>query len=320
MGDPTTTDSNALTLSFPDANALTNLPPGAEFAVVRQMVETLFARVETLQQHQAIQLAGVHDRLDAVELQIPMIQEQSALRIRDLEARMSAEIEEIGAGLQTEVTGRFSSLAAQMEAQREELGQIRESKRLAETRLDRAILDIERLCANLGAPSREEPAKSTLTPIHSRISEHIRKAALDLAPGVDNPLVADPQLKKPRKPLEESIERAVARPPSPAHAANGIPDFEAWKRRFMEEDEPPFPALTAEAVKPSSIVVCPRCFSDRTRPATANHWDRLFRLAGFTPHRCKSCAHRFYKRESPASSAPDNGQPPARTPNAMETR
>jgi len=46
------------------------------------MMETLFAKMETLQQNQAIQLAGVHDRLDAVELELPLIQEQGALRIR----------------------------------------------------------------------------------------------------------------------------------------------------------------------------------------------------------------------------------------------
>src|SRR5579862_2283788 len=87
-------DSNALIVSPPDANAVANAAPEVERAAVRHMMQTLFARMETLQQNQAVQLAGVHDRLDAVELELPLIQEQGALRIRDLEARMGAEIEQ----------------------------------------------------------------------------------------------------------------------------------------------------------------------------------------------------------------------------------
>src|SRR6202789_4328032 len=99
-----TLDSNALILSSFNANALANLPPDAELATVRQIMETLFARMDTLQQNQAIQMAGVHDRLDAVELELPIIQEQGALRIRDLEARMSAEIEEASRATVEEAT------------------------------------------------------------------------------------------------------------------------------------------------------------------------------------------------------------------------
>ncbi len=108
---------------------------------MRQMMETLFSRVEALQQNQAMQFAGVHDRLDAVELELPLIQEQSALRVRDLEARMSVEIEEaartaaeeVAAGLQEDVAGKFGSLAAQIESQSNELNQMRESKRQVES-------------------------------------------------------------------------------------------------------------------------------------------------------------------------------------------
>src|SRR5690348_16960787 len=82
-----------LILSSLNDASLATLPPEAQLATMRQMVETLFARVETLQQNQAMQFSGVHDRLDAVELELPLIQEQSALRIRDLEERMSGEIE-----------------------------------------------------------------------------------------------------------------------------------------------------------------------------------------------------------------------------------
>src|SRR5580658_2009296 len=88
-----TVDSNALIVSLANGN-LQVVPPEVELATVRQMMETLFARVDALQQNQAVQLAGVHDRLDAVELEIPLIQEQSALRIRDLETRMTVEIGE----------------------------------------------------------------------------------------------------------------------------------------------------------------------------------------------------------------------------------
>jgi hypothetical protein len=296
-------DSGALMLSFPDANALAHLPPQVEIATMRQMMDSLFARVDSLQQNQAIQLAGVHDRLDAVELEIPVIQEQSALRMRDLEARVSQGFEEAAATLQLEVAGKFNSLAAQMEAQRDELSLLRESKKQADTRLNRAIEDIERLCSNMGEPlTAYRPAASPIR--HSRNSEHIR------APG---PLVPNGSAAAPK--LKVQIPEAAAKP---APQSNTVPGFEAWKRQFMLDGEPQAPSLVSETAG-HRIVICPRCYSDRTRPATLGRLDRLFHMAGFTPHRCRSCAHRFYKRDAGESTPLDDGPPP-RTPDAMETQ
>src|SRR5258708_37356574 len=92
----------------------------ADLATVRQMMEVLFTRFDHLQQNNAMQWAGMHERLDAVELEIPLIQEQNALRLRDMEARMSAEIEEAAtraaedatAGVHAEVSGTLVSLSA----------------------------------------------------------------------------------------------------------------------------------------------------------------------------------------------------------------
>jgi hypothetical protein len=314
-------DSAALILSFSDANALANLPPEVEIATMRQMMQSLFARVDALQQNQAIQLAGVHDRLDAVELEIPMIQEQSALRIRDLETRVNLGIEDATATLQSEVAGRFTSLAAQMEAQRGELSELRESKKLADTRLNRVIADIERLCGNLEVPAAPRPDATPAPVLHSRIAEHIRRAALDLGPREDNPLVADISLKKVRA-HEPLVPNGSVAPPvqaaRPATVNNQVPGFEAWKRQFMQDGEPDSPSLSAGPA--NQHVICPRCFSDRTRPATLGRLDRIFHIAGFTPHRCKSCAHRFYKRDAAAGTPLDDGQPPPRTPDAMETQ
>ncbi len=378
-------DSNALILSSFDTNALANLPPDAELTAVRQMMETLFAKMDALQQNQAIQLAGVHDRLDAVELELPMIQEQGALRIRDLEARMSLEIEEASraaveeatVAAQEEIAGKFKSVSAQMEAQREELTQIRESKKLAETRLDRAILDIERLCGNLAPHSDEEPhriyAEPPSSPFRSRIAEHIRKAAVDLAPGEDNPLIGDAHFKRfradfvpitqppaaksvggpgiaatPKSPdlpqpvnspvsglgrvagvamdSKRAVSPFVAAAVSPSAAfrtaavGNSSPGFDAWKRQFMQDGEPPQPVLSANSVSAAGAVVCPRCFSDRTRPATLNRLDRVLRLAGYFPYRCRSCADRFYKRGAPAIIEAEDESAETRTSEAMEAQ
>lgn len=212
---------------------------------MRQAVETLIARVEALQQRHAMQFAGVHDRLDAVELELPLIQEQSALRMRDLETRMSAEVEEtartaaeeMAARLREDVAGKFGSLTAQIESQSYELSQMRESRRLAESRLNSAIEGVERLCASLGARGAEtqygtpdgglepghrmepvypiEPvypesaytmAEPSTSPFRTRIAEHIRKAAVDAAPDESNPLVGDLAAKREQ---EKSAEPEV---------------------------------------------------------------------------------------------------------------
>src|ERR1035441_1577398 len=210
-----TVDYNALILSPANATTLVNQPADLELSTVRQIIETLFARVDALQQNQAVQLAGVHDRLDAVELELPLIQEQGALRVRDREARMTVEIDAaaraavdeatsvLTVALQEEVSGKFSALAAQMETQSRELGEMRESKKLADARLNRTGLDIERLCGNLAARPDEElhrlHVEPVASPFRSRIAEHIRQAAVDMAPSGDNPLVGEPRLKKPGK-------------------------------------------------------------------------------------------------------------------------
>jgi hypothetical protein len=366
-----TSDSSALIQSLANTNLPANLPPEVELVMVRQMMETLFARVDSLQQNQAMQLAGVHDRLDAVELELPLIQEQGALRIRDLEARMSVEIDAaarsaveeataaVTAVLQEEVVGKFTSLAAQMEAQNKELSQMRESKKLADTRLNRAILDIERLCGNLSPQPHQVPQRPHIepatSPFRSRVAEHIRKAAVDFAPGEDNPLIGDPHSKKPgtesaptnpsvaaRTPLTlpvaqpalipDSLPSATARAataetgvprtlaPSTAAGEKAVPGFEAWKRQFMDGD-PLGPSLSPEPENSGGTVFCPQCYSDRTRPATLNRLDILFRLAKYTPHRCRSCSHRFYKRgKAGPNGLTDDGQPESRSRAAMETR
>ena len=289
-------------------------------ATVRQMMQTLLSRMDALQQNQAIQLAGVHDRMDAVELELPLIQEQSALRMRDLEARVSVEIDHAtrsAEAIHEEVADKFHSLAAQMESQRHELSQMRESKKLSETRLNQAILDIERLCGTVA----ERPTASAY---RSRISEHIRQAALDLAPAappsparVPVPavaaLVSEPgvnhteNLKSPPVPATPLVNKAPAGSP--------VPGYDSWKRQFMQNGDPDLPADGVETNAGNPIVVCPRCYSDRTRPATPNRWDQLYRLARLFPHRCRSCSHRFYKRVGPSQLAPED-----RPAEVMETR
>ena len=100
-------------------------------------------------------------------------------------------------------------------------------------------------------------------------------------------------------------------------ALDAVPVFDAWKRQFMQDGEPLQPAFAAESGNGGGIMICPRFYSDRTRPATLNRLDRILRLGGFFPHRCRSCSHRFYKRDAPVAMAP--GDRESRTADAMET-
>jgi len=352
-----TFESSGLIISSPNSAGVAKLNTEVELATMRQMMETLFNRVETLQQNQAIQLAGVHDRLDAVELELPLIQEQSALRIRDLESRMSAEIEEATrsavddakAGLQQEVEGRFGSLATQLESQRKELTEMRESKKLAESKLDRVVRDIERLCGTLGARPSEEAfrqvADAPSSAFRSRIAEHIRRAAVEAAPDESNPLIAGPLMKKPEgAPKESPVAGPVevrkgtpgansspsasvaavstAATPTKATAADHtVPGFDDWKRQFMQDGEPQNPTMVSEAQKKIKLAVCPRCFSERIRPASPSRLDALFRLTGMSPQRCRSCSHRFYKRGGVSpEQAVDEENMTSRTEEVLESR
>jgi hypothetical protein len=368
-----TFDSGELVRTTGSSADVARLPPDVQLATVRQMMETLAARVESLQENQAIQFAGVHDRLDAVELEIPLIQEQSALRIRELETRMDAEIgeaarsavEEMTAGLQEEVSGKFGSLAAQIESQGKELSEMRESKRLTESRLNRAVQDIERLCGDLSPRPVEEvyrPATETVvSPMRSRIAEHIRRAAVEAAPDESNPLVDGPvQHARATAPRTDEVqivartgpelaEAGASAPadtqsaallstapapdvsPSAAQPAAAVPvvppakpvlpGFDDWKRQFMQEGEPLNPVPDARSDSKARMVICPRCFSERTRPAARGWLDRVYRVGGFTPHRCRSCSHRFYVRGAPESESPfGDGGAEAHIEEAIETR
>jgi hypothetical protein len=309
---------------------LANLPHETQLATMRQMMETLFNRIDALQQHQAVQLAGVNDRLDAVELELPLIQEQSALRIHDLESRMSAEIEEatravvdeLSAGFHQEVSGRLGSLVAQIENQRNELAQMRDSKKLAETKLDRVVQDIERLCGNLTPrpPETSAPAAAPAqaSPYRVRIAERIRKAAMEAAPEDHNPLIGQPAPRvAPASPVVSQPVRPAAAAQAPEKA---IPGFDDWKRRFMESNENLNAQKSAESRK-HEVIACPRCYSILTRPATPNRVDGLLRLAGMIPHRCRACSHRFYKKGVPAPDAPAEGeQAEAQSEEMMEIR
>jgi hypothetical protein len=347
-----------LILSPDNTTGITKQQQEVELATMREMLEALFSRIETLQQNQAVQFAGVHDRLDAVELELPLIQEQSALRIRDLESRMGVEIEEaariaveeLTSGLQEEVTGRFGSLMAQMENQRKELLQMRDAKKIAENKLNRAVLDIERLCGSFASHPVEDPprfvperplvserpaADTQASPYRSRVSEYIRKAAVEAVPDDSNPLIGDPGQPKADSKLEvrphhTSVGGTRAPGTSPAHPKSAdvtkpnlpegvVPGFDDWKRQFMQDGEPLKPTLVSEGVGNTRLVVCPRCYSERTRPATRNRLDGILLLAGFTPHRCRSCAHRFYKRGSVDAHAYDESSE-THSEDTVETR
>lgn len=282
-------EAGGLIVSSLNGTDLVGLAPETQIATMRQMMESLFSRIEAVEQKQAVQLAGVHDRLDAVELELPLVQEQSALRIHDLEKRVAVQMEE---AIGEAVAGRFGSLAAQLESQQKELAQLRESKKQAESRLDRAVQDIERLCGDLPAAPRAETfaaaAAAPASQFRPRIAEHIRKAAVEAAPDQSNPLLGEPGRRLPAE-LKPALKPIPIPPPTPA------PRFDDWKRQFMQDGQPVNATLLPEADK-SKIIVCPLCHSERTRPATATVMDGVFRLAGLSPYRCRACAHRFYKR------------------------
>jgi cytoskeletal protein CcmA (bactofilin family) len=78
--------------------------------------------------------------------------EDSAKQTRSSESALNGTEETIvtlTSALQEEVVRKLGRLAAQMAMQRKELSRVRESKTLADMLLNRAILDIERLCDNL---------------------------------------------------------------------------------------------------------------------------------------------------------------------------
>jgi hypothetical protein len=308
---------HGLVVSNLDQASLAELPQEMQLATMRQMMEALFSRIEDLQQNQAVQFAGVHDRLDAVELEIPLVQEQTALRLRDLENKVSAQIED---------TANFRSLEQQIAQQRHELAQLRESREQVESRLNRAVLDIERLCGTVASRPAQAPLPPPVepslpaSPYRSRIAEQIRKAAVSAAPDESNPLLADPAVKRPVSAAVVPVSAPKPEPPKaeaakPAVQDKVVPGFEDWKRQFMQNGEPLQPTLHHDAAA-ARLVICPRCYSDRTRPATRTKVDALFRLTGLSPHRCKSCAHRFYKR----GPADDMNVEDAAGEEALETR
>jgi hypothetical protein len=322
MGQQDTQPSDGLILSS-GAHEVAKLPPEVELVAMRQMMDTLFAKMDALQQNQAVHFSSVHNRLDAVELELPLIQEKNALRIRDLETRMSAEIE---AAAQSAADGIHQTLAARIESQNQELAQLRESRKLTESRLDRAIQDIERLCATAAAPPVPEvprPAVETVpSPYRSRIAEHIRKAAVEMAPDDSNPLLRSPDAPiSPRpRPTEAPVPAQVTFAASkPGPRENAVPRFDDWKRQFIRDGEPLVPTLKLAARRKVDIVVCPRCNSERTRPATGTRLDGLLKLAGFSPYRCRACAYRFYKRGNASESHPeeDHAETP---PEVLEVR
>ena len=386
MGQPNTLPSDnrqplpagGMILSSESGTGVVRHPPEVELATMRQMMEALFSRVEVLQQNQAVQFAGVHDRLDAVELELPLIQEQSALRIRNLETRMSVEIEEAArsaaeeaaAGIQEDVTGKFGSLAAQLEIQRQELIQMRESKQLTEGRLNRVVMDIERLCGNLGPRPAEEiyrpVAEAPPSPFRgSRLRSISSKAAVDAAPDDGNPLVGGWAAEKTVSPANTGADSRATRtanlPRPHSRRRNRLPDFPPpWCasrgpgcRRdgphSADDESPRLPTLRGGEYRPGlrrleTAVHAGRRATEsdhepgigparqggdlspvlfRTHPARNSHHgiDALFRLAGFSPHRCRSCAHRFYKRGvSPEGPPLDDEGAGAPAQETVETR
>jgi hypothetical protein len=216
----------------------------------------------------------------------------------------------------------LGSLVAQIENQRNELAQMRDSKKLAETKLDRVVQDIERLCGNLTPrpPETSAPAAAPAqaSPYRVRIAERIRKAAMEAAPEDHNPLIGQPAPRvAPASPVVSQPVRPAAAAQAPEKA---IPGFDDWKRRFMESNENLNAQKSAESRK-HEVIACPRCYSILTRPATPNRVDGLLRLAGMIPHRCRACSHRFYKKGVPAPDAPAEGeQAEAQSEEMMEIR
>jgi hypothetical protein len=251
----------SLVPSASNAAGVVRTSADAELVVVRQMMESLYARFDALQQNHAIQFAGVHERLDAVELELPLIQERTALGMRNIESRVKAGIEEVRTELQAEVSGRFGSLSAHFETQHRELSRLQEAKQVTENRLNRALQDLERLTNSMGQQTAIRQPERT-------------------------PLVR-PQADPP----------AAHTPVQPPHA-HVDPRFEEWKKQYMEfdkPDNPPQPESEPETPLDSEILTCPQCASIRVRPAKPTGIDWLFRWAGLKPHRCRACSHRFYK-------------------------
>ena len=273
-------------------NGVARTHADAELAAVRQMMESLYARFESLQQNHAIQFAGVHERLDAVELEIPLIQERTALGMRNIESRVKAGIEEVRAELQAEVSGRLGSLSAQFETQHRELSRLQEAKQVTENRLNRALQDLERLTNSMGEQTAtHQPERAPL----------VRPQADPRAAPV--PAVPAPA---PYAPVQSPQARVDRR-------------FEGWKKQYMEFGESGNghqPDRQLETRPVSDILTCPRCSSIRVRPATPTGIDRLFRLAGIKPHRCRSCSHRFYKTGEVvlAEQTEDKVEPASRPP------
>ena len=310
-----------------------------------QIMESLFDQVQTLQQNQAIHFSSVHDRLDAVELELPLIQEQSALRIRDIEVRMTGEVqdavEEATSGLQNAFMGKLGSLTELIENQQRELAQIRESRQLTETRLSHAVRDIERLCGEL-TPHRDNERfhsqpESPGYVYPPQVGEHPRKVAFEFSRGPGNSLVAEPNLKRSLAYSENGIPDArLSRQGQPTSARSAfhrqeaakpdgervlrskpaessVPGFDDWKLQFMLDPESSETTLPPAQEAKDKIPRCPKCLSERIRPATHTRLDLVFRLIGLTPHRCRACTHRFYKYGPPVSPAvhPDETHAPA---------
>jgi len=277
-------------------NGVVRTQAEAELAVVRQMMESLYARFEALQQNHAIQFAGVHERLDAVELEIPLVQERTALGMRNIESRLNAGIEEVRAELQAEVSGRLGSLSAQFETQHLELSRLQEAKQATEIRLNRALQDLERLTNSMGRQ----------TAVHQ--PEHA-------------PLVR-PQADPPPPPVPAVPAAATNAPVQPPYVQVDH-RFEEWKKQYMEFDNAHPPDPEADAPLDPEILTCPRCASIRVRRAKPVGIDRLFRLAGLKPHRCRTCSHRFYKMGEVvlAEPAEDKAAPGSPVPTeALETQ
>jgi hypothetical protein len=289
----------SLVPSLSSPNGVVRTQADAELAVVRQMMESLYARFEALQQNHAIQFAGVHERLDAVELEIPLVHERTALGMRNIESRLNAGIEEVRAELQAEVSGRLGSLSAQFETQHLELSRLQEAKQATEIRLNRALQDLERLTNSMGRQ----------TAVHQ--PEHA-------------PLVR-PQADPPPPPVPAVPAAATNAPVQPRYVQVD-PRFEEWKKQYMEfdkRDDSDQSEREAENPLDPAILTCPRCASIRVRPATPVGIDRLFRLAGLKPHRCRSCSHRFYKMGEVvlAEPAEDKAAPGSPVPTeALETQ
>ena len=107
----------------------------------------------------------------------------------------------------------------------------------------------------------------------------------------------------------ESSKAPLGRVSPGPTTSSPVPGFDDWKRQFMQAGEPLNPTLGPENIAKGKLAICPRCYSDRTRPATLTRLDGLFRLAGYYPHRCRACSHRFYKRGATDGPLVDSDTP-----------